>query len=120
MSEQIEPSLESASAPSQTVTRAPHAHRIGAGMFKMVVILIAITALGRIIWTLKHNSIPSGAQSLTWWAEIVLPAAMLGLVCIIAARHEIQWKHAVRRLRNVLPLVQASERPIEELASVGG
>jgi diguanylate cyclase (GGDEF)-like protein len=52
--------------------------------------------------------------------QIAVPIATLALLCIVAVRHELYWTRPMHKLIELLPLLRAGERPIEELTNLRG
>jgi diguanylate cyclase (GGDEF)-like protein len=86
---------------------------------KPLLIVVAAISVWKMVHTLVIARTPHIAISqLT--EQVMLPVAILALVCVVAARHELNWARPSRRLRRLLPLIKSGERPIEELNTVGG
>lgn len=86
---------------------------------KPLLTVVAGIAVWQIVQAFFVSKSPSVALS-TLAQHVMLPVAILALVCVVAARHELNWSRPSRRLRRLLPMIKSGERPIEELATVGG
>jgi diguanylate cyclase (GGDEF)-like protein len=86
---------------------------------KPLLTIVAAIAVWQIVHTFFITKSPSLAIS-TIVEQVMLPVAILALVCVVAARHELHWARPSRRLRRLLPMIKSGERAIEELATVGG
>ncbi|CAN5572812.1 hypothetical protein BH09PLA1_BH09PLA1_02880 [soil metagenome] len=86
---------------------------------KPLLTIVAAIAVWQLVHTFFIMKSPSVALS-TLAERVLLPAAILLLVGVVAARHELHWSRPSRRLRRMLPQIKSGERPIEELATVGG
>jgi diguanylate cyclase (GGDEF)-like protein len=86
---------------------------------KPLLVLVAGVCVWKMVHTLVIARTPSIALS-QLAEQVMLPVAILALVLVVAARHELNWARPSRRLRRLLPLIKSGDRPIEELATVGG
>ncbi|MBC8146289.1 MAG: diguanylate cyclase, partial [bacterium] len=86
---------------------------------KPLLIVVSALAMWQLVQTFVLSKTPNMALS-TLAERVMLPIAILALVCVVAARHEMNWARPSRRLRRLLPLIKSGERAIEELATVGG
>lgn len=82
--------------------------------FAGVLIFAVITWLG--IWRLLADRVDRQVV----WQGIVLPTAILLLLVIVAARHELFWTKSMQQLRELLNEVREGRAAIEELSGVGG
>jgi diguanylate cyclase (GGDEF)-like protein len=86
---------------------------------KPLLIVVAAISVWKMVHTLVIARTPHFAIS-QMAEQVMLPIAILALVLVVAARHELNWARPSRRLRRLLPLIKSGERPIEELNTVGG
>ena len=50
--------------------------------------------------------------------HVILPVAILSLICIVGARHELHWVRPMRRMHELLPAIRSGAAPIEELSAL--
>lgn len=86
---------------------------------KPLLIVVAAISVWKMVHTLVIARTPQIPTS-NLAEQVMLPVAILALVCVVAARHELNWARPSRRLRRLLPLIKSGERPIEELSTIGG
>lgn len=99
----------------RTESESRPARKLWQRLGKPALVLAAVAAMTRLVWTAATSA--SGSH-VGWWEQFLLPGSMLALVCVIAARHELQWKLPLRRLQKLLPSVQGGECPIDELSHI--
>jgi diguanylate cyclase (GGDEF)-like protein len=80
-------------------------------------LLIAVSAAG---WWGVWLLCCSGATPARWSERVVLPAAILLLICMTLLRHEWHWQRPMRRLLAMLPPIRAGQHPIDDLATMRG
>ncbi|MBC8107701.1 MAG: diguanylate cyclase [Anaerolineae bacterium] len=86
---------------------------------KPLLVVVAAICVWKMVYTFAIAKTPHIAFA-TLVEQVMLPVAILALVCVVAARHELSWSRPSRRLRRLLPLIKSGDRPIEDLAAVGG
>lgn len=79
-------------------------------------VLLGVWALAAVLWRMIVPSAePPGAVG-----QLLLPVAMLALVCLVAVRQELLWLRPMRQLRGLAEGAREGQVPIEELSSVAG
>ena len=87
---------------------------------KIACALLVSVAVWWIAWMYLDGTDPALRRGHHWFRNVVVPAWILGVACLVALRHERYWSSPTQRLLRLLPQVRQGKAAIESLAQVRG
>ena len=79
---------------------------------------LLVTALAAAVWWVVWLSFGRSPIRTHLAEQVVLPVAIVALICIVGARHELHWSRPMRHMSKLLPEIRAGAAPIEELSEL--
>jgi diguanylate cyclase (GGDEF)-like protein len=87
---------------------------------KIACALLVSVAVWWIAWMYLDGTDPALRRGHHWFRNVVVPAWILGVACLVALRHERYWSSPTQRLLRLLPQVRQGKAAIESLAQIRG
>ncbi len=82
--------------------------------------LLVAVAVWWIAWVYIDGTDPASRRGEPWVRNVVVPAWILGVACLVALRHERHWSSPTQRLIRLLADVRDGKAAIESLSEVRG
>ena len=87
---------------------------------KLACALLVGVAVWWIAWMWIDGTDPASRRGEPWVRNVVVPAWILGVACLVALRHERHWSSPTQRLVRLLPQVREGKAAIESLSGIRG